>query len=203
MLRPALKSFLVGASFAAGIGLVSAVAANLASFSSGTPISSAQMNANFQALNSELDQLRGELVAAKVRAHDGSVISVAGVFKLATVTTTKGRITYPGKLGYAAAKKICEIEAGSESAHMCTPEEMVRSAQLGVMPAPGVYGWIASGHTQRARGDTTYVVANDCLAFVNDQPTCGTTTECYGTGFGPTGPTYQLCDTVGPILCCD
>jgi len=86
---------------------------------------------------------------------DGGVfrISSNGVFCGLSATAIDG--LFPTTLvlgvgtvgGYRSAKVICEQTCNAPGAHMCSSEEVFRSAQLGVLPPPGppTYYWMAGG----------------------------------------------------------
>ena len=57
-------------------------------------------------------------------------------------TNTTGAISYNGATGYAGAKAMCQASSGcgsSATAHMCTTEELARSAQMEIAIPDGWY----------------------------------------------------------------
>lgn len=83
MTRPSLKAFFVGASFAAGLGIASAIAATLHTFNASEQMSSFKMNENFQRLNAELSTLRADLEEVREgessgRTPAGTILAFAG-----------------------------------------------------------------------------------------------------------------------------
>lgn len=112
-------------------------------------------------------------------------------------TSTNGAPSYGGKAGYPATKALCEASTAcgnSATAHMCSTEEVIRSASMGInMPS----GWYSVG---------VYVVQSsypdlyrDCTGWTSLQSTA------LGTVWGnsPDAPTNQSCNVVAPVLCCD
>jgi hypothetical protein len=106
-------------------------------------------------------------------------------------TNTTGAISYNGKTGYAGAKAMCEASSAcgnSATAHMCTSDELVRSAQLGMTPV----GWYSSGY------DVTNVAGyheNDCGGWTSNG-------SYEAAAWGP-NPGFDLCGHSNPVLCCD
>jgi hypothetical protein len=134
-----------------------------------------------------------DLNSINILRSGGKSYSV-GTTKYCGVTPlTNGQITG----GYAGAKGLCEAVAAcgsSPTAHMCTADELVRSAQLGVAIASG---WYSSG---RMSFDPTFTGGMyDCLGW--------TTTDPKGLGSfwqgNPPVPSDQPCDAPHPVLCCD
>jgi hypothetical protein len=110
-----------------------------------------------------------------------------------------GNITYNNGqplTGYFAAKAICQTSSGcgsSLTAHMCTGEELVRSASLGTSLPSGV--WYSSGAA--AQVPSGYV--GDCNGWTS---TANAGSE-WTAGSSPNGPDYQNCSVSQPIACCD
>jgi len=121
---------------------------------------------------------------------------------------------YTGDLGgYAGAKQHCEAKF-TPSSHMCSFDELQRSAQLG-MEIPT--GWFLSGHVSN-NGSKDQYEFNDCRGWTTasgymherDDPAHGVVqgarfgslwlghpvTEYYGASIGRCSKQY-------PILCCD
>lgn len=113
-----------------------------------------------------------------------------------TPFTTAGTIDYAGLKGYAAAKKACETVpscGNSVTAHMCTSEELVRTAQLG---APTESGWQSSGTVDVHTGGTIA----DCWGWTQSQA------SLMGLTWNPPPapmPNGGPCSDLHPILCCD
>jgi hypothetical protein len=95
--------------------------------------------------------------------------------------------------GYSAAKSMCETACSSASAHVCTTEEMLRTAGLGMTLPPN--GWYAAGIYTLVSSPST--VATDCYNF---------TSSASGGYVGATwasGPTSSTCNGSYPVFCCD
>ena len=131
-------------------------------------------------------------LAVVTNAKNGKQWSLGAVWCKTTDFTT-------GKLdatnGYTAGKTLCESTCGTPSAHMCTPEETIRSVQLGMGPFAG---WVASG-VVAPRVDATGVGSmNDCRGFTSDDPNLG------GLYWNYTLPVSTFCSNAGVgVLCCD
>ena len=133
-------------------------------------------------------------IYAAVNALENNPVRVAGSKRISLnaihcgVTST----TFTGALGgYPGAKAACESRCGSSSAHMCTPDEMVRTAQLGAT-MPSAEGWIAGG--VNTSGSATQ---SDCGGFTL------ATAGLDGLTFTGTAPGRVDCSASLPILCCD
>jgi hypothetical protein len=170
---------------ALGLGVALATVPN--SFSSGQAVSASSMNQNFTYLDSK---------ARFVAVIDGGQYSVGATHFCGTgPTNTTGAISYSGVTGYAGAKAMCGAATGcgsSATAHMCTGEELARSAQLGINPPSGWYATYTWLITSGAGGAAN--VQSDCIGW--------TSTTAMGA-IGGTGPTVVSCSTSEPVLCCD
>jgi hypothetical protein len=96
--------------------------------------------------------------------------------------------------GYTAVKGLCQTACGgAATAHVCTSDEMVRSAQLGVTLAQG---WFAAGIGGRD-GSPGSPYITDCHGF--------TDTTSSGVTWNPSynGPDFSPCTITLPILCCN
>lgn len=103
--------------------------------------------------------------------------------------------------GYATTKALCEQPTtgcpsasgglGSSSAHMCTAEELVRSASSGI-PLPGA-GWYNRG-ARVIEGPSSAMT--DCAGWTSNS------TNMSGALWSVT-PSGATCNATYPILCCD
>lgn len=199
---PQTKRILIVGSALIILGTAAAVFAVPVTFQAGTLLKSADLNKDF----SDLDT---RVTAATVVTVGSKSYSLGAVFKKATQPIHTGNLG-----GYAGAKSICEAAVGTPTAHMCTGEELVRSAQLGIsVPAGG--GWYSSagdaidgtspGQTQPNRHD------DDCQGWtdnstVNNGTTVGTSdgpTWIKNTGVPQGRPFHGDCSTSNAVLCCD
>lgn len=109
--------------------------------------------------------------------------------------------------GYQAAKEFCEMSCASETAHMCTSEEMGRYFALAGgsatvrefndgTPLPDT-AWIGSSGGGARSGTATYTT--DCFGYKYDLA------DQYGTVWRGSGVQQELstCITSHQILCCD
>lgn len=148
--------------------------------------------------------------AVNYTSPDGGVFSIStnAVFCGATSTTTG---LFPTTLvpgignvsGYRAAKVLCELRCAANAAHMCTNEEVMRSAQLGVLPQGGIY-WFAGG--AYAYYSPQSAASNDCVGWTSNASTS------FGADIiidqsGPAGtirvrPDTSNCNASYAIACC-
>lgn len=126
---------------------------------------------------------------------------------------TAGAITFPsadgGELvGNAAAKAACEAALGSPTAHLCGPEEIVRSDQLGlwaVIPeGPGDWPWYGSGTWSRSEQDVEgeFIYNDDCNSWRIDS-VAQSGARWFGLLRTPRAVTWDPCEEAHPIACCD
>lgn len=54
--------------------------------------------------------------------------------------------------GYTAIKSLCQTACNKRTAHLCSGEEVIRSASLGMLPVTGAVGWYATGHMSQPAG---------------------------------------------------
>jgi hypothetical protein len=159
-------------------------------FAAGDQLSSSKLNANFTALDGRVAALEKFDIGTSriVETRGGKAWSLGAVW-CGVTASTKGSI--PG--GYAGAKGQCESACTSTSAHMCTTEEIVRTAQVGVA-APA--GWYSAGLWSLYNGASS-TVDNDCTAWTIS------TSAVQGYVWSSSYTSVQSCDTTSPILCCD
>ncbi len=179
-LRIALAVVSVPAAIVAG-GAVAAWADVPNAFKAGDTLSADKLNANFK----DVDARLAHLVVTK----NGKKYSLGATYCGAT-NATNGQITN----GFAGAKGLCENVAAcgpSPSAHTCTPDEIMRSAQLGI--ALPVTGWITGGFSA-----PTSPPPRDCNGFtVSSAANNGAIWN--NSGFVD----VEGCSTMHPVLCCD
>jgi hypothetical protein len=169
-------------------GIVYATVPN--TFAAGDALSSSKINANFSSLDGRVTTLEKFNVGASriVETRNGKSWSLGAVYCGVTASTT-GQIAG----GYAGVKALCETACTSTSAHMCTSEEIIRTAQLGVA-APA--GWYSGGQWSLYNGSTG-IVDNDCTSWTS----AGSLVNGYW--WTSTYATVSGCSISGPALCCD
>jgi hypothetical protein len=148
-------------------------------FANGTIADATQINADFTAVS---------VVTANGVSHSAGATKFCG----STATLTAGTLSSGGLTGYRAAKALCQAAAScgtSATAHMCTGDEMLRSAQIGDVPS-GV-GWFST-----AMGAVG--AAADCAGWTTSSSSA--TAPAY-VGSGQFGA--ASCNTLFAILCCD
>jgi len=145
---------------------------------------------------------------------DGGVfsISVNGTWCGTSPTAIDGLFTpviVPGAgavIGYRSGKIACEGACQAGAAHMCSNEEITRSAQLGVIPVPATrtYYWIAGGAW--AYYSPTPAVQRDCLGWTTNSSTeLGSIAIVDSAGAGGGERIYidnNWCNTTQKIACC-
>jgi len=145
---------------------------------------------------------------------DGGVFTISsnGTFCGFSATTTNG--LFPTTLvlgvgtvgGYRSAKVICEQTCTASAAHMCSSEEVIRSAQLGVIPRPatGTYFWMSCG--AYSYYSPSSMPSTDCLGWTTSA--ASQMGAMFGVDSnGPAGtqrvwPTIDSCDRTYRIACC-
>jgi hypothetical protein len=148
-------------------------------------------------LKGALDGLQSQISSGRFVVTLGIKPYSLGATKYVAVTLTggggpNGDGTYNGTQvgGYTGAKAICETAASSASAHMCSSDELLHSAQAGIFIPSGWYSYAAR---------TTY----STLGQIRD---CGSWTLSNGQEYGLVWATplqIDTCDHAQAILCCD
>lgn len=163
-------------------------------FEAGRPIVAAEVNANFEHLQSAISRLEdsnAELASANERLlNRGAYCN--------TTAEVSGRITAPGGLvGYRAAAALCATACGSPTAHMCSSEEVLRNVH-GDVPE----GWYSSGvySFMYYASPTSYDNYNDCGGWTVDGNSGSS--RYYGPQWRGR-PSAASCSTRLPVICCD
>ena len=174
-----------------GIGLASAAPIDTNWIAPNQPVVAASLKANLDGLQQQLSKV--------VVARNGRQYSLGATY-CGKTAPTNGLIAN----GYAGTKSLCEAVAAcgsSASAHMCSSEEILRSASMGVVIDSG---WYASavhssyfGCSGGACGSTQ--TSSDCIGWTsNNGAEYGLTWQSGGRLL------YQVqCGTSQPVLCCD
>ncbi|MBI5487107.1 MAG: hypothetical protein HY905_07220 [Deltaproteobacteria bacterium] len=162
-----------------------------------------------------------ETAGRVTRTRGTKTISVGGVYCGATAATS-GSVG-----GYSGAKALCETACADPVAHMCSTEEVTRSAALGVAFGAGWYVGGERGYAGLcARSETGWsyyhFASTDCDGWTSSDaaapvglgvpglpgiPTCCSGSSC-AIPTGPhgacwsSGPSACGCDTTQPVLCC-
>ena len=148
---------------------------------SGRPISANSLARNLVQLDSRVTTL--EDFQKKVTSSGG--FSGGATFVKQTSTTYLGGAVG----GYVGARNKCQSAVGTTSAHMCSGEETIRSAQLGMLGT-------ADGYFSTA--DAIYGTPNDdCYGWTDS------TGAHYGEYWAFGRANASGCVTPHPILCCD
>jgi hypothetical protein len=153
-------------------------------FKDGDALSAQTMNDNFVALDTRLTNL--EALTARQTADGG--YSLGATFCGATGQTKGDLSGLPAAgSGYAKARAQCQTTCSSPTAHMCTAEELIRSAALGKTIGGGWY----------STGTNVTGVILDC----NDW-TEGTDPNVFGPAWS-TGASDDRCTYTHAVACCD
>lgn len=171
-----------------------------------TPIVALELNENFEDLDVRV-------TAASERSHNGKRISLNGIQCGKSAVPTAGTIVdqNTATAGYEGAKLICQRALGCNSltAHMCTSEEMVRSAQIGAV-LPGFYYWVSGGQLVASPAESMpYQLTGDCHAWRSSGNEIGNVwygaaPDVCGVGLSGPCPGYTTCsDTTPFVACCD
>ena len=162
------------------LGFGSTVDAAPPGFTAGEPLSASKMNASFAEVDGRIARIEARIGTDRQYAQNA-------IYVKATVPTP-GDLTGLGvERGYAGARKACQQKTGSQTAHVCTNEEVVRSLSLGIAVPVGKF----------ANGSDYY---SDCQAFSN---ATGIGARVYFTTSSPPYITTSGCSTPEPLLCCD
>ncbi len=176
------------------------------SLTAGNPIRAQELMDNFNDLDTRV-------AAATERSHSGARISVKGIWCGESTATTTGRIEdlAAGVHGYEAARNICRSACGnSPTAHMCSAEEMVRSAQIGAVVGTNYY-WVSAGVPIPAPGQPTPTrPTGDCSGWRSSSSTefglvwFGAGQDACAAGVPGPCPNFTNCgDSTVHIACCD
>jgi len=107
-------------------------------------------------------------------------------------------------IGYRSAKVACESVCNATAAHMCSSEEVIRSAQIGAVPIPptGANYWVASGAWGFYSPEAIF--QRDCLGWTtNIHGELGGIAEVGGADGGEQIYINNVhCDTQLKIACC-
>jgi hypothetical protein len=147
-------------------------------------------------LKTDLDGLQTQITAGRFVGTIGGQQYSVGATAYVGVTATFNGLQVGG---YTGAKQKCQA-AFMASSHMCTTEELARSAQTGVaMPAnPGWY----SASTRDGTGVGS-AITNDCFGW-SDSTAGGNNNGAIAYQAGSTVAfSLGTCDQTNPILCCD
>jgi hypothetical protein len=161
------------------------------SFAPGETLSAAK-------LNGALAEADGRLTKIESRITAGGKIALAGLYCGATAAATKGDLSgLGGGQGYLGAKAACEATCNhSPTARICTGDDLVRSASLGMSMKNG---WFAGGVAAQYRDNTASYGVTDCAGFTSGDGPGG----LLGQDWTPAGPIYHWCNEEYALLCCD
>jgi hypothetical protein len=166
--------------------------AEIQTFVDGETLSAKKLNDNFAEVDA---RLKAESTKAPVVVKNGKSYSLGATFVKATVGSP-GKFQSGADTGYASAKSQCEAIVASQTAHMCTSEELTRSLQLGV--AVTADGWYAAGI--RTNNTENNKPVDDCRSWTSsDAQALGSFWLVSGGGY----PGQSWCYDNRPILCCD
>lgn len=208
------RSLVVAIPVATVVGLTFAAYAAVQTFQRGEPLSATKMNGNFAELEARIKAVEQQ---GKPVVSVGTKRYSIGATYCGYTAPTRARFpgpfpTVPG--GYAGGKTLCEAVAScgtapmsGASAHMCTAEELARSAQLGMLEGQTFgphlvfagsfyqYGWMTSAGT----GD------DECNGWTRDVADSrrGPTWHVANAGTGVMYPSTAQCSEQVPILCCN
>jgi hypothetical protein len=126
----------------------------------------------------------------------GTTASTTGAFST-TIIPGFGNVS-----GYRSGKALCELACGSPAAHMCSNEELGRSAQMGALPQ------VAAGYWFAGMAYSQYNSSNsiDCDGWTSGAPTLLGAFVVADFG-GPSStfrvtPNIDWCNNSHRIICC-
>ena len=166
-------------------------------FDASAPVSAESFSADFANIQSRLSALERQVTQdggySNNAVYCGATDSTVG--DLSSLTSLGG-----AALGYVKAKAYCQTAcANSKTAHICSGEELSRSAQLGNQPSTD--GWYATGSGVGGPGANSGV-PYDCLGWTSaSSSTWGPLWANQGAGIP--SPGGETCSIPEPVLCCD
>lgn len=139
-----------------------------------------------------------------LRSSTGNSVTSSGLFCAYSATATPGRISVTvgpdTTVGYGAAHILCASACGSPTAHVCSPQEAVHTAELGGFPmAPSRYAWLAGG-TLDVREPGNYTTS-DCVGFTELRGAPNFAGHVWDTL--EERPDQNQCSDSMSIACCD
>lgn len=165
----------------------------------GNPISASSLKALLDQTDARLANLEQKIGTYTVDQKSAQY-SLAAVYVMSTNKVTPGDMSgLDLPAGYKSGKLACEEITGSPSAHMCTCDEISRTAALGI-EGPAQAGW----YTCHLRAD--YIT--DTVSSGKSNSDCdgwrSSDVNHVGMATGNTWePSGQTCDKKMPVLCCD
>lgn len=195
------KRLMVLGTYAAGLLLAGVAYAVTTPFGENDTLTATALNGNFSSLQAEVDGLKADvaaLKAANAKETQNGKYSSGAVFKGVAVPT-KGSIVSGTKTGYAAAKERCQtaVTPASDSAHMCTGEELVRARQLGIVIPRGWYSTAAASFIPNYAPNIPQGTQFDCNGWSS------TAANDWAPVWNTNIPQFGLCSVEEAILCCD
>ena len=152
-------------------------------FEAGEPVRAADFNANFDHLQSGIEQVEQRLVIS------GATLRSAFGRYCGATSPTAGRVSTDSGgeslTGVRAAKTLCEASCGTPTAHVCTVAELIASVDVGDEPPNG---W--------CRGEFQACASLEG-AFTNN------VARGYEWGSQIQSAFVSDCDATLPVLCCD
>jgi hypothetical protein len=193
------KRWLVVATAAFVFASTIVYAAGLINFQSHTILAANDLNNNFGNLDGRVSNLESNAMTIggnKTFADRVIVSRNSRNYSVGSVYCGISRLpasSPPPTIGYSGMKTLCEAAIGcSSSAHMCLPDELVRSAAIGL---PIATGWYSIGLQGGLVGGS---YTTDCAGWTNNSSLPD------GPMWTSEGPSVALCNSNGqPILCCD
>jgi hypothetical protein len=170
----------------AGVGL-----AVPTKFQDGQVLKAADLNASLGDLETRLAALE----TFKSTTTKGGTYSLGGTICGLTDKTTGNMLGLAGEgSGLVKAKAACAAVAGcSPTAHMCTLDEVARSAATG-NPNAEANGWMLAGGLGVSLQYTGYT--NNCQGYTS-------AVQTFQGGIGGLAGAYSSCSNLMPVLCCD
>jgi hypothetical protein len=180
---------------ALGIGVAFAGGIDTSWISSGQPVNALSLSNDLNGLQEQISGdggLQAQLGAlqSQIAGAAAAIISNGATHYSVGPTRYVGATsaTFTGDIGsYAATKSDCE-NAFSPTAHMCSGEELLRSAALGLAIGEGWYSASAAS--------TGAVVTADCNGWTSAASSNG---GLFWEGY----PGIAACDNTFVILCCE
>ena len=125
-------------------------------------------------------------------AADRRSYSERATFRLA-VGVVPGSLAGTAANGYLAAKRLCEQQGRSRTAHMCVTEELADSEAFGRRVPRGWFSTAELGHSSPKSNHGS----GDCRHWTSERP------ADRGTAWSSDEPSrWARCHELLPVLCC-
>jgi hypothetical protein len=186
---------------ALGIGIAFAAPISTSWSMDGLTLKGADLKGALDGLQTQITQAQTDIAALQAKRPTLTVGQQSYSLDAKYCGSTTGAYDGAQVSGYDGARTKCQSTAGcGATAHMCAPDELLRSAALGVA-LPVVGGWVGS-FIRGSAGTGVETVSWDCQGFTSNAATYGGFPQ-FGSASSGKGPQQVACTAAVPIVCCD